>query len=116
MIFLKFISPSESNLNNTNKIEDNIDEYFCNILIKELKLIGFIGEMILQIRKNKEFDSFKLFKEISKNDKYLNKEILSNFLEGKFTEIELNQLIYFIDTNNQGLISNEDFCSKTIGN
>ena len=112
--FLKFISPSGFNLDNSKKFEDNIDEYFCNIIIKELKLIGFIDEMILQFRKNKDFDSHKLFIEISRNDKYLNKEILNTFLEGKFSDIEINRLIYFIDTNNQGIISYEDFLDLLI--
>ena len=109
--FVKMISPVDNNIN-TNKdknLEGNADDIFCNILIKELKLIGFIGEMIIQIKKKNEFDSYKIFMEISKNSQYLDKKEMTNFLEGKFTEIEINQLIYYLDSNNDGLITYDDF-------
>ena len=103
--FLKIISPNNN---------DNIDSIFSDILINELKLIGNIGEMVLMIRSNKKFDSYKIFMEISKNENYLNKEILYNFLEGKFTEIEINQLTYYIDSNNDGIITYDDFYNLLI--
>ena len=115
--FLKIISPNNNdNINNINDKEnnDNIDSIFSDILINELKLIGNIGEMVLMIRSNKKFDSYKIFMEISKNENYLNKEILYNFLEGKFTEIEINQLTYYIDSNNDGIITYDDFYNLLI--
>ena len=107
--FLKIISPNDKNIN-YNKQINNIDEIFCNILINELKLIGIIGENALQIiHSNNEFDSYNIFKEMSKNGNYITKEILYNFLENKFNENEINLLLYYIDSNNDGLISYEDF-------
>ena len=108
--FLNFISPPYKNKNySTKNKKGNIDNLFCDILIKELKLIGFIGEMILKIKKNNKYDCNKIFMEISRNCKNLNNKILKEFLDEKFTENEINQLIYFIDSNNNGLISYEDF-------
>jgi hypothetical protein len=47
--------------------------------------------------------------EISENEQYLNKEILYNFLDGKFSDLDIEQLVYYLDRNNDGLISYEDF-------
>ena len=108
--FLNFISPPYKNINYcTKNRKGNIDNLFCDILIKECKLIGFIGEMILKIRKNNKYDCNKIFIEISRNSKNLNNKILYEFLDEKFNENEINELIYFIDSNNNGLISYEDF-------
>ena len=108
--FLNFISPPYKNINYcTKNRKGNIDNLFCDILIKECKLIGFIGEMILKIRKNNKYDCNKIFIEISRNSKNLNNKILYEFLDEKFNENEINELIYFIDSNNDGLISYEDF-------
>ena len=109
--FLRLISPSNNNIKiyKDSNIEEKADDIFCDILIKELKLIGFIGEMIIQIKKKNEFDSYNIFMEISKNSEYLNKIEINNFLDEKFTEIEINQLIYYLDSNNDGLITYEDF-------
>ena len=111
--FLKIISPFDNNNNNKNVNINNdskiIDEIFCEILINELKLIGFIGEMALQIRSDNIFDNKNIFMEITKNENYLDKVILTNFLEGNFNEKEINQLIYYLDSNNDGIISYDDF-------
>ncbi len=109
--FLKMISPLD---NNVNKIVDNdyknIDVIFCEILLNELKLVGIIGEMALQIKKNDEFNSYDIFMELSKNENVIDKSVIKNFLlDGHFTEMEINQLIYYIDSNNDGIISYEDF-------
>ena len=109
--FLKMISPLDYNV---NKIVDNdyknIDVIFCEILLNELKLVGIIGEMALQIKKNDEFNSYDIFMELSKNENVIDKSVIKNFLlDGHFTEMEINQLIYYIDSNNDGIISYEDF-------
>ena len=106
--FLKIISPNDNNIK-YKKENNNIDEIFCCILINELKLIGFIGEYVLQIINNNEFDTNKAFFEISQNVKYINKEFLCEFLDNKFNEAEINLLLYYIDSDNDGLISYEDF-------
>ena len=115
--FLNIILPSnleENNSNkeiikNNNKIENYIDEIFCQILINEIKLIGLIGDEIINIIQINGFDSYKLFEKISNKKKYINNEIINNFLEQKFDEIQINRLIYFLDKNNDGLISYDDF-------
>ena len=108
--FLKIISPLDNNINtNINNDSKIIDEIFCEILINELKLIGFIGEMALQIRSDNIFDNQNIFMEITKNNNYLDKVLLTNFLEGNYNEKEINQLIYYLDSNNDGIISYDDF-------
>ena len=114
--FLKFISPQFSPktniaLNENDNISENIDAIFCDILIKELQMIGYINDMTLKIRKNKEIDSHQIFMGISRNrnNNFLDRRILYDFLDGKFHENEINQLIYFIDSDNDGLISYGDF-------
>ena len=88
---------------------DELDQIFCQILINELKLIGLIGDEIMNIRKMNEFDSYTVFEEISSKGKFFNGEMLFDFLEGKFNTMEINRLVYFIDRNNDGLISFDDF-------
>ena len=88
---------------------DELDQIFCQILINELKLIGLIGDEIMNIRKMNEFDSYTVFEEISNKGKFFNGEMLFDFLEGKFNTMEINRLVYFIDRNNDGLISFDDF-------
>ena len=88
---------------------DELDKIFCQILINELKLIGLIGDEIMDIRKMNEFDSYTVFEEISNKGKFFNGEMLFDFLEGKFNTMEINRLVYYLDRNNDGLISFEDF-------
>ena len=112
--FVNMISPYNKKIND-NDAKDNIDntgeadEIFCTILINELKLIGLIGDINLEIRKDNNFNDHILFKEISGNEQNINKEILYNFLEGKFSDLDIEQLVYYIDRNNDGLIPFEDF-------
>jgi len=112
--FEKMISPYNKQINNTNSNNSNgktevADEIFCEILINELKLIENIDDMNIKMRKNKNFNSYKIFKEISGNEQNLNKEILYNFLDKKFSYLDIEQLIYYLDKNNDGLIPYEDF-------
>ena len=109
--FLKMISPLDTDkiIKDVNNDYKNIDEFFCTILINELNLIGIIGEIALEIRKNDNIDIYNIFKEISKNQNIINKELLFDFLDGKFTDTEINNLIYYIDSNNDGLISFDEF-------
>ena len=88
---------------------DELDQIFCQILINELKLIGLIGDEIMDIRKMNEFDSYTVFEEISNKGKFFNGEMLFDFLEGKFNTMEINRLLYYLDRNNDGLISFDDF-------
>ena len=112
--FVKMISPYNKKIND-NDAKDNIgntgeaDEIFCTILINELKLIGLIGDINLEIRIDNNFNDHIVFMEISENEQNLNKEILKNFLDGKFSDLDIELLIYYLDKNNDGLISYEDF-------
>ena len=119
--FLNIIIPWDKNyeMNNNDFFKENLDyafpnfeeldEIFCMILINELKLIGLIGDEIIELRKLNNFDSYKIFEEISNGDKFINGDILFFLLEGKFNNLEINRLIYFLDRNNDGLISFDDF-------
>ena len=112
--FVKMISPYNKKINdidskeNINKIGE-VDEIFCTILINELKLIGLIGDKNLEIRKDNNFNDYIVFMEICENEQNLNKEILYNFLDGKFSDLDIDQLVYYLDRNNDGLIPYEDF-------
>jgi len=112
--FVKMISPYNKKIND-NDAKDNIgntgeaDEIFCTILINELKLIGLIGDINLEIRIDNNFNDHIVFMEISENERNLNEEILKNFLDGKFSDLDIELLIYYLDKNNDGLISYEDF-------
>ena len=99
----------DNNMNYANINFDELDEIFCMIMINELKLIGLIGDEIMKLRKINNFDSYQIFEEISKGNKFINGEILFFFLEGKFNTMEINRLVYFLDRNNDGLISFDDF-------
>ena len=119
--FLNIIIPWDKNydVNNNDFFKENfdcaipnfeeLDEIFCMILINEFKLIGLIGDEIIELRKINNFDSYKIFEEISNGDKFINGDILFFFLEGKFNNFEINRLVYFLDRNNDGLISFDDF-------
>ena len=112
--FTKMISPYNNRINNNNTNDNSgntevPDEIFCNILINELKLIENIQGINLLLRKNNNFNSYKIFKEINGNEQNLNKEILNNFLDKKFSDLDIEQLVYYLDRNNDGLISYEDF-------
>ena len=96
-------------MNYANTNFDELDEIFCMIMINELKLIGLIGDEIMKLRKINNFDSYQIFEEISKGNKFINGEILFFFLEGKFNTMEIKRLVYFLDRNNDGLISFDDF-------
>lgn len=108
------ISPYNKAINNTDANNNNgntevADEIFCKILINELKLIEHIDEINIFMRKNKNFNSYKIFNEITGNEQNLNKEMLHNFLDKKFSDLDIEQLVYYLDRNNDGLISYEDF-------
>ena len=112
--FAKMISPYNKMINNdvikenNNNIEE-ADEIFFTILINELLLIALIGDINLENRKDNNFNDHILFMKISENEQNLNKEILYNFLDGKFSYLDIDQLVYYLDRNNDGLIPYEDF-------
>ena len=115
--FTNMILPFDNNFekNNSEKAgevqdeERDTDEIFCEILINELKLIGLIGDLIIDIRKLDEYNTYKIFEIISNKEQYLNGEKIFNFLEGKYNTEEINRLVYYLDSNNDGLITYDDF-------
>ena len=116
--FINMILPFENNFekNKNSKKEgrgsdpmDDMDAIFCEILINELKLIGLIGDLIIDIRKMNDFDTYRIFEIISNKEQYLNGEMIFNFLQGKFNTMEINRLVYYLDSNNDGLITYDDF-------
>ena len=65
--------------------------------------------LIIDIRKLDEYNTYKIFEIISNKEMYLNGEMLFQFLQGKFNTIEINRLLYYLDSNDDGLISYDDF-------
>ena len=100
---------SNENIDFRYNNKDDMDDIFCEILINELKIIGLIGDLIIDIRKLNDFDAYKIFEIISNKEMYLNGEMLFQFLQGKFNTIEIKRLLYYLDSNDDGLISYDDF-------
>lgn len=107
----------EENINPKNQ-SSNIPTHdiFLKILKDSLELIDQINNMTWDIRKTNNFTSYEAFMGITKGKNYLNEEIMTNFLESKFTKNEIKHLIYLIDLNSDSLISYEEFQDFIIPN
>ena len=106
--FSKIFSPYESDNQNYNYVLNQKD-LIMNILKGYLELIEQINEMIIDIRKTNNFTTYEAFMGITKGNKYLDEEFLVHFLEHNYNSDEVNNLIYLFDTNNDKLISYDEF-------
>jgi len=100
------IGVSKSNNNSLNK--DTIS-LFYQILKNEFDLIFLINEMILDVRNCDNFITYEAFISIANNEKNIDKNLMKSFLEDKFDYKDINYLVYYLDTNNDGLITYDDF-------
>ena len=124
--FLGIISPKKEDLNNKdispndkivyksrdNSITEEIKKIFGELISEELKFVEKCHELSQNIRKTKEFTTYEAFKEIVGEEKYINIKNLENYLKNKnldMTDVEMNQLMFRIDTDNDGMISYEEF-------
>ena len=115
LIYDDFKSIFNNNSNHYNNVKENSeklnDKYdLFNKLIKgEVELILIIDEMIEDIKKCENFITYEAFIYISNNEKNIDKNKMKKFLEEKYDENEINFLIYYLDMNNDGLISYDEF-------
>ena len=107
--FSKIFSPFNYGDNYNNYFFDNDKDLIMNIFKGYLDLIEQINEMIIDIRKTRNFTTYEAFMGITKGNKYLDEEFLNHFLEHNYNSDEVKNIIYLIDKNNDKLISYEEF-------
>jgi Ca2+-binding EF-hand superfamily protein len=107
--FYKIFSPytMENDYNNISIMKEK--ELIINILCSYFELIEQINEMIINIRNTNNFTTYEAFMGITKGNKYLDEEFLIHFLEHNYNSNEVKNLMYLIDSNNDSLISYEEF-------
>ena len=124
--FLGIITPKKKDLKNidtspqdkidsmpeNNTISDEIKKIFGELISEELNLVEKCHELSQNIRNSKEFTTYEAFKEIVGEEKYIDVENLKNYLKNKnidISDVEINQLMFRIDSDNDGMISYEEF-------
>ena len=96
---------------NNNPIKLNADksELFNKIMKNESELIILINEIILDIKKCSNFITYEAFLSISNNSKNIDENEMKEFLGEKYDNDDIHSLIYYLDLNNDGLISYDEF-------
>ena len=115
--FLGIIYPKKNKpVSNAHSEEDGLEigakKLFCELICAELNFVEKCFELAENVRNKKEFTAYEAFKEIVGDEKYININNLKNFFnnkEVKLNDDEINQLMFRIDKDNDGLISYEDF-------
>ena len=97
------------NKSNNNILNNDTVSLFYKILKNEFDLIFLVNEMILDVRNCDNFITYEAFISIANNGKNIDKNLMKSFLEDKFDYKDINYLIYYLDTNNDGLITYDDF-------
>ena len=97
------------NKSNNNILNNDTVSLFYQILKNEFDLIFLVNEMILDVRNCDNFITYEAFISIANNGKNIDKNLMKSFLEDKFDYKDINSLIYYLDTNNDGLITYDDF-------
>ena len=85
------------------------EDLFLDVLIAYFELIEQINEMTNDIRKTNNFTSYEAFMGITKGNKYLDEEFLNHFLDHNYNKNEIKNLLYILDSNNDSLVSYEEF-------
>ena len=85
------------------------DEIFLKILKNEFKLIVKYHEMIVDIKKCENFITYEAFISISNEDKNINNEKLKNFLGMDYSDEDTKNLLYYLDMDNDGLLTYDEF-------
>ena len=95
-----------------NKSESYDAKEFQEILINEFKLVKDLYQIADELKNQQDFTTYETFLEIVKNDKYITKDNLRDFLrdnEVEFDYDDVNILLYRIDADNDGQISYQEF-------
>ena len=115
--FLGIIYPKKNSPQyNSHSLEEGLEQeskkIFGDLICAELQFVEKCLELSDIVRNSKEFTTYEAFKEIAFNEKYINIKNLKNFFINKgikINEKELNQLLFRIDKDNDGLISYDEF-------
>ena len=115
--FLGIIYPKKNSPQyNSHSLEEGLEQeskkIFCELICAELQFVEKCFELSENVRNSKEFTTYEAFKEITFEEKYINIKNLKNFFINKGIKInegEINQLMFRIDKDNDGLISYDDF-------
>ena len=99
------------NNNNTKAKNSKNDKFdlFEQVIKGEVELIYLINDMIEDIKSCENFITYEAFISISNNENNIDKNNMKTFLEDKCNENEINFIIYYLDINNDGLISYDEF-------
>ena len=109
--FINFgVTKTEKNLGELSDYnKEEINKIFLKLLTSEFELINIQKKLINEIIQIKEFSTFEVFNIISFNQNYIDFNILKQFLDKKFQDNEIKELIHRIDLNNDKRISYEEF-------
>lgn len=117
--FQSFLLPSNeqklnenSKNNEKNEVSNEIKNIFAQILNEEINLIKESFEIAQKMKESQYFTSYESFIEIAGNDPYITEDSLYSFLLGNNVNInpnEIHQLIYRLDSDNDGKISFAEF-------
>ena len=110
-IFQREEAPSKEG-EGEKKIDEEIKKVFGEIIIEELKYAEKCYELSQNIRNSKDFTTYEAFTEIVGGEKYININNLGKYIKNKglnMTDVEINQLMFRIDSDNDGMISYEEF-------
>ena len=109
--FNALITPKTKEEENSEKNiqQGNRDEIFLKILKNEFKLIVKYHEMIVDIKKCDNFITYESFISISEEEKNINMEKLKKFLGNNCTDEDIKNLLYYLDMDNDGLLTYDEF-------
>ena len=98
--------------NKDNKLDNNVENTFNKLLIKELNLVKTLISIADELKYSKEFTTYEAYISIVKDQKYITQENLANYLRENNFELDSIDpiiLMFRIDADNDGQISYEEF-------
>ena len=107
--FNALITPKKALNGNKNNIKGNRDEFFLEVLKNEFKLIVKYHEMIVDIKKCENFITYEAFISISDEEKNITNEKLKKFLGAEYNDDDTKNLLYYLDMDNDGLLTYDEF-------
>ena len=97
---------------NNNIITQEMKITFNDLILREMKLIEELDQISAKIKNSKIFSTYEAFTSIVRDDKYITKLNLYNFLKNNGAYIndnEVVQLMFRLDSDNDDRISYEEF-------
>lgn len=95
-----------------NKIDQDINDAFANLLQKELDIVKTLANIAEDIKLSKDFTTYESFLAIVHDEKYITKENMGVFLKEHNVSLEerdIETLMFRIDSDADGKISYEEF-------